>query len=246
MPAQVTILLEGYYEVKAGQENTRPTVTLVRDGDFVMVVDPGVMESQQLLIDALAKQGLAVDDVDVVCLTHSHIDHYRNVGMFPKAKVLEYFGLWEGGRPTEWQENFSENIQIIKTPGHDYSCITLLVKTEQGVAAICGDVFWKENYPEKDPYASDVKQLEQSRALVLKMAQWIIPGHGGMYKIRAKVTKEKAKNGKKVAPQPLGHCKDCARALMSQNDRCVCQEWLCYNCCECEDDCDTCNCSHKR
>jgi len=104
--------------------------------------------------------------------------------MFPKAKTLEYYGLWHGQTVEDWQEQFTDDIRIIKTPGHDYSSITLFVKTEQGTVAICGDVFWKENSPEDDIYASGKEELKQSRKKVLEMADYIIPGHGKMFKVK--------------------------------------------------------------
>ena len=94
MAAEVKILVEGrtnYDSVaEIGQESTSPTISLVKDGKIIMVVDPGVLESQQILVDALAKENLAVVDVNLIFITHSHIDHYRNIGMFPNAKVLEF------------------------------------------------------------------------------------------------------------------------------------------------------------
>lgn len=188
MLAEVKILVEGYTNANSiangdGEEKTCPTISLVRDGDIIMVVDPGVLESQQILIAELKKEGIEIDDVNIVCITHSHIDHYRNIGMFPKAKTLEYFGLWDKNTVEDWQKQFTENIKILKTPGHDYTSITLLVRTINGVVAICGDVFWKENYPKKDIYASDLKKLKKSRELVLKMADHIVPGHGKIYKV---------------------------------------------------------------
>ena len=58
------------------------------------------------------QEDLTVEDVNVVCITHSHIDHYRNIGMFPEAKVLEYFGMWEKNTVENWQEQFSKNIKF--------------------------------------------------------------------------------------------------------------------------------------
>jgi glyoxylase-like metal-dependent hydrolase (beta-lactamase superfamily II) len=103
--------------------------------------------------------------------------------MFPEAKTLEYFGLWDRNTVEDWKEQFTENIRIIKTPGHNYDSITLLVKTDDGIVAICGDVFWKEDFPKDDPYASDKEKLEESRKKVLEMADYIIPGHGKMFKV---------------------------------------------------------------
>lgn len=185
--AEVKILIEGYTSADSGQsgeEKTCPTITLVRDKDMVMVVDPGTVDDQQIIVDALKKEDLAIEDINVVCITHSHIDHYRNIGMFPKAKTLEYFGLWDGGKVQDWKEQFTDDIKVLKTPGHSYDGLTLFVETDGGVIAICGDVFWKKDMPKNDPYATDQDKLKESRKKVIEMADWVIPGHGGMYKAK--------------------------------------------------------------
>jgi glyoxylase-like metal-dependent hydrolase (beta-lactamase superfamily II) len=182
--AEVKILVEGYTTAGSDEERTCCTVTLVRDKGIIMVVDPGTLKDQSVLVNALKKEGLTISDVNFVGITHSHMDHYRNIGMFPKAKALDYWGIWDGDKADDWKADFSKDIQIVKTPGHNYDNITLLVKTKQGTVAICGDVFWKENYPKDDPYATDKKKLEESRKKLLQMADWIIPGHDKMYKVR--------------------------------------------------------------
>jgi len=251
MTAQVKILVEGYTNADSiaelGVEENCPTISLVLDEGIVMVVDPGVLESQQILIDALEKENLKVSDVNFVCITHSHLDHYRNVGMFPNAKVLEFFGLWDKNKVEDWQEDFTPDIQILKTPGHDYTGITLFVKTENGIIAICGDVFWKENYPENpkdDIYASDSEKLVESRRMVLKMADWIIPGHAGIYKIdKNKVLAEKL--AQKTGEVGFAICRNCKKVIYKKEDMCLCRTYLCYRCCKCDLDCDFCSCKHK-
>jgi glyoxylase-like metal-dependent hydrolase (beta-lactamase superfamily II) len=252
MPAEVKILVEGTTNAddigEAGEEHTQPTVTLVRDGDIVMVVDPGILESQQILVDAFKKAGLTVGDVNLVCVTHSHLDHYRNVGMFSDAKTLDYWGLWSGNKIKSWSENFSDNIKIFHTPGHDYTSITVFVKTEEGVVAMCGDVFWKEGYPHSphdDAFASNPERLIESRSQVLKMADWIVPGHGPMYK---NVVKEEPMANAKGRPKETKItviCKNCG-AEMKQREKCQCRPYLCYRCCECGLDCMACSCSHRK
>ena len=151
--AEVKILVEGYTSAYADgdssdeAEKTCATISLVCDNNINIVVDPGILKDQQILIDVLAKEGLVFNDIDIVFITHSHLDHYRNIGMFARAKTLEYFGLWDGNKVDDWNEQFTKDIKIIKTPGHNYDHLTMLVHTKQGTVAVTGDVFWKESYP---------------------------------------------------------------------------------------------------
>ncbi len=247
--AEVKILVEGYTNAdsvaETGEEKTCPTISLVRDKNILMVVDPGVLEDRQVLVDKLKEEGVSIDDINIVCITHSHIDHYRNIGMFEKAKTLEYYGLWHKDNVEDWKEQFSENIQILRTPGHDRTSITLFVKTEKGVIAICGDVFWKENYPKEDFFAENQMKLEESRKLVYKMADWVIPGHGPMYRSeKLRATGGSILRAKKES-NILSSCKKCHRPFLKTEDRCKCRPKICYRCCECGQDCDLCNCRHK-
>jgi glyoxylase-like metal-dependent hydrolase (beta-lactamase superfamily II) len=249
MVAEVKILIEGYTNAdsvaETGEEKTWPTITLIRDGEIVMIVDPGTVD-QEDLIKKLENENLSSDDINIVFITHSHIDHYRNIGMFKNAKTLEFLGLWEGNKVEKWNQQFTPNIQILKTSGHDYTSISILVKTNIGIVAICGDVFWRENSPKDDIYAYNRDKLETSRNLILKMADWVIPGHGPIFRAeyKPKSRMEKILNDKNV--RLSSNCKKCHKIIYSQKDRCACQEWLCYHCCECEVDCDVCNCKHRR
>lgn len=182
--AEVKILVKGYVSADT-RGRACSTVVLVRDGKIKMVIDPGTVRNPQELVKKLKNEKLSPADVNWVCITHSHMDHYRNIGMFPKAKTLDYWGVWEADNSWKLKGGrLTENIRVIKTPGHSYDGITLLVKTSEGVVAVCGDVFWKENFPKKDKYATDAKKLGESRARVLKEADFIIPGHGGIYRVR--------------------------------------------------------------
>lgn len=181
--AEVKVLMEGYTSGETGEGASCSTITLVRGKGITMIVDPGTLKSQSLLVEKLKEEGLTIDDVNIVFITHSHMDHYRNIGMFPKAKALDYWGWWEGDVWSECDEDLTNDIKIIKTPGHNYDGITLLVKTDKGKIAICGDVFWKEDYSEDDPYASDKEKLKESRKKLLEIADYIIPGHGNMFKV---------------------------------------------------------------
>jgi len=188
--AEVKILIEGYATAHRLSGASCSTITLVRDRGVILVVDPGTLKNPRLLAAKLKKEGLTPADVNMVGITHSHLDHYRGIGLFSKAKALDYWGLWQADRLKPWRkswpaqgERIAPHIRLIKTPGHSYDGITLLVETRKGTVAICGDVFWKKDFPRSDPYAQDKKKLKQSRKKVLQSADWVIPGHGKMFKV---------------------------------------------------------------
>ena len=186
---EVKILIEGWTNAESLQnleeENDACTTSLIRDEGIVAIVDPGIMDSKQTLIDSLKAEGLEIKDITHIFLTHSHIDHYRNVGMFDEqVPVLEYWGIWTGNKVKDWTQQFSKNIKIIKTPGHSYDGLTFLVDTKQGKVAVVGDVFWKEGQPADDPYAINMDQLIETRLKVIEISDFIIPGHGNIYKVK--------------------------------------------------------------
>jgi len=187
--AEAKVIIRGYTNADSAhnseQESTACTTTLIRDNDVIALVDLGVMNNQQVLKKALNREGLKYEDITHIFLTHSHIDHSRNTGIFPaQIPVVEFWGVWTGNKVDDWNENFSKNIKIIKTPGHSRDGLTFLVRTNKGIIAICGDVFWKENYPDDDPYANDMLELKKSREKILKIADYIIPGHGDICKVK--------------------------------------------------------------
>jgi len=179
--AQVKVLIKGY----STKEKARATISLVKDKGIIMIVDPGSLENQNLLVNKLRGENLKTKDVNYVFITHSHPDHYINAGMFPKAKIIDSWAIWSGTKFQQRRsERFTDNLSIIETPGHDYSSITLIAKTERGNVAVVGDLMWNNNYKAKDPYATDSRKLMESRKKILKIADWIVPGHGDIYKVK--------------------------------------------------------------
>lgn len=179
----VKVLIKGYVSKDTGGHSCS-TVTLVQDKNNNIIIDPGTLSDPNELIEKLKENSLSLNDINIVFLTHSHIDHYKYVGLFPNARILEYWGLWDKDKCIEFNGILNKNIKIIKTPGHSYDSITLVVKNDKGTTiAICGDVFWKKNFPKEDQYAQDNEQLIESRNKILKIADYIIPGHGDMFKV---------------------------------------------------------------
>ena len=181
----VEILIQGYCYTEdpdGKSERACSTIALVKDRNLNIISDPGSMANPDDLIKKLKERGLTPKEIDMVFISHSHMDHYKYVGLFPDAKVLDYWGLWEGDRCLSGVRIVNENIFVKETPGHTADSITLIVQADQGKFAICGDVFWEKDLPEKDLFATDPIRLKQSRKQMLELADYIIPGHGGMYK----------------------------------------------------------------
>lgn len=187
------VLLEGYAKETDGGWLASSTVSLIKGESFNLLVDPGA--NKALLIEALSREGLELDDINIVFMTHYHPDHILNVSVFDKAKVMDGETIYENDKEISFEGDLpGTSIQVLKTPGHAYEHSTLLVETNQGKVAVCSDLFWwfdsekqeTDNYEKlinrEDPFVKDFESLKRSRKLVLKKADWIIPGHGKMFK----------------------------------------------------------------
>lgn len=177
--AQVEVLFEGY----AG-DRTACTTVLVRDGDATIVWDPGMVPSREAILGPLRERGVAPDDVTDVLLSHHHPDHTLHAGLFPAARVHDHWAWYRGDqwvdRPCDGFQ-VSPSVKLMHTPGHTRECLTVLVGTADGLAALT-HLWWFEAGPEEDPYAVDPAALHASRERVLQVADLIVPGHGAAFR----------------------------------------------------------------
>jgi glyoxylase-like metal-dependent hydrolase (beta-lactamase superfamily II) len=160
-------------------------VSLVRDGEVVIVVDPGILSDQDLLTDALIGHGLTVDDVTHVFVTHHHLDHTRNVGMFPTARVVDVDSVYDGSLWLEHDgdgHHLSADVSVIETPGHAQECAALVVRTDDGTVVLTHAWWFADMTPVQDPLAWDQEALERSRERILGIADVVVPGHGPAFR----------------------------------------------------------------
>lgn len=190
--ADVKVLIEGYArEIPSGWVASS-TVTLVKANGKNIIVDPGC--NRKKLILALQNEGLKTGDIDVVLLTHSHTDHALLCGIFENARVLNPEEMYDGDNQIAHNNKIpGTDVEIIQTPGHSSEHCSLIVPTEKGIYAVAGDVFWWTDNEkqivdiEKDdsahPNEADMKKLIDSRKKILELADFVIPGHGKMFKV---------------------------------------------------------------
>jgi len=72
----------------SGFPKLRSSVTLLQSEGRNILVDSGLSEDQGRLLQALERQGLTPDDVDVVVASHLHYDHCGNHLLFRKARFI--------------------------------------------------------------------------------------------------------------------------------------------------------------
>jgi glyoxylase-like metal-dependent hydrolase (beta-lactamase superfamily II) len=177
--AELHVLCDGY--VREGHElRVGSTVGFIRDGDALIVIDPGMVAGATSILDPLLALGIASSDITDVVLSHHHPDHTVNVGLFPGARVHDFQAiyvddLWIDRRAEGFQ--LSPTVTLIETPGHTPQDLTTLVTTESGVVGFT-HLWWAADGPADDPYTHDAAVLHANRERVLGLASEIVPGHG--------------------------------------------------------------------
>jgi glyoxylase-like metal-dependent hydrolase (beta-lactamase superfamily II) len=193
---KVKVLIEGYAKNENGVELASSSTTLLQENNLNIVVDPGM--NRRLLLESLKAKNLSPKDINYVVLTHTHLDHCFLVSIFENAKVLDNDSIYsaDGKIVSHDGKVPGTDIEIIQTPGHDQFHCSVLTDTEEfGRVVITGDVFWWKNgeaqetdidklINRKDPYVKNESQLIESRRKVLENADYIIPGHGKMLKVK--------------------------------------------------------------
>lgn len=189
--AQVKVLLEGYFKwLEPNVCQASCTVSLILDENYKIVVDTGTKNNQEQLIRALKKYKLSPADIDYVIVTHYHTDHLENLSLFNKAQSINISEIKKGDifqlseeLLLKGKRQLTPNIQLRATPGHTNECLCVIVKTADGVVAIAGDLFVKAQV-EKGLFVEDEQLWQKSRLSIIKLADYIIPGHGPMFKVQ--------------------------------------------------------------
>ncbi len=191
--AEVKIIKEGILEI-GDKIKASSTVILIKSEKNI-IVDTGMNGDAEKIIQGLKKEGLTPDDIHYVISTHWHPDHTWNNFLFEKATFIDAdatakFGIFKLHKlPIE----LYKDVKIIKTPGHSLNDISILVDTQQGKVAIVGDLIDSKEDLEtnrKPLFCDDPEGQSRNRKKILEVADYIIPGHGKMFKVSHKEQKE--------------------------------------------------------
>jgi glyoxylase-like metal-dependent hydrolase (beta-lactamase superfamily II) len=184
--AEVFVLADGY--VRADPDGTRhvgSSVSFIRDGDVLVIVDPGFQPSHDLILSPLAAIGVVPDQITDVVFSHHHPDHTLNAALFPNARFHDNWAMYHNGdiwvsRQAEGVA-LSPSITLIETPGHTPQDITTLAGTADGIVAFTH--LWTSVAATEDPLAADSAALHANRVRVLSVANRIVPGHAAPFDV---------------------------------------------------------------
>jgi len=178
--AEVHVLFEGYVGRGDDGNHVASTVSLIRDGDALIIVDPGLVPDRAVILEPLRDLNVGPDDVTDVIFSHHHPDHTVNAALFPGAQIHDVMATYRDdlwlSHPAEGFE-VSPQVRLIETPGHSREDITTLVETDEGTIALT-HLWWAAEGPADDPYTFDREVLRAQRERVLEIATRIVPGHG--------------------------------------------------------------------
>ncbi len=180
------------------------SVTLVQSEDKNILIDTGARGTWEETTKRLKQIGIDVLDIDIVLLTHLHLDHSYHVALFPQAQLLAWSHDWKSGETKCLTNDLNagpleipiKGISAIRTPGHDECMNSFIIEGAEGIhlinnelihlegknVIVSGDAINQvviESNLEKIPYAYDAELYRASAQKILdQKPDFIIPGHG--------------------------------------------------------------------
>lgn len=195
---EVHVLHNGYSILtEDGSLRANCTCTLIK-GPPNIIVDTMTPWDGDRIIQSLRRHSVHPDDINYVICTHGHSDHTGCNYLFKNAKLIVGFSIsfknsyslsCDFSKGEEYIIN--ENIKVIPTPGHTMQDVTVIVETSEGKIGITGDLFersedlvdcliWKSA-------GCDSEELQaENREKILRMVDYIIPGHGPKFEVPKK------------------------------------------------------------
>ena len=194
---KVKIIQVGYSE-SLGPNRFRAdgTITLIT-GPNNIIFDTGLPKDKNTILNFLKKEGLSTKDINYVICSHGHSDHIGNNNLFPNATFIVSYDICKDDIyifhdfPSGIPYKIDEYLEVIATPGHSSQDVSLIVKTSKGVIAIVGDLFENVEDLFNDNlwkiFSEQPKIHAENRNRIIKLADYIVPGHGDMFKVPNKL-----------------------------------------------------------
>ncbi len=161
------------------------SVTLIRHEGTNILVDTGGRGMFPALKMRLKEVNLKADQIDIVILTHLHLDHSYNIARFVNARVFAWMHEWRDRETLriEGMDGYKllNAITILQTPGHAEEHVSVVVQDDQGTNIVIGGDAVNEEYAVSGlvkSFAYDQNLYKKNADRLLAIADMIIPGHG--------------------------------------------------------------------
>lgn len=168
--------------------------TYLIKGSKNILIDPGHVHLFEHVRSGLARLGVGANQIDVVLITHAHIDHMEAVQMFRKptlwamSREARDFALEYGmGNSAEMEPDFflgegdlrigDVSLEVIMTPGHSPGSLCLYWPDRK--ALFTGDVIFSRSIGRTDLPGGSGRLLKESiQGLAGLGAEYLLSGHG--------------------------------------------------------------------
>ncbi|PIC18406.1 hypothetical protein B9Z55_024309 [Caenorhabditis nigoni] len=186
-PTYVQQLVEGSLKRVQHGMNLTASVSMVYDGGHYIVVDsPSATDvhSKELMLKGIASRNIAPGEIQYVVTTHGHPDHFGQGNFFPNAR--HFFGSYEYSDTnfisTELH-TLTANVQLWNTPGHTAQDVTVMVHNVSccGIIAVAEDANEAAGIWFQEAWNPIIGKI--SRNKVICYADYVIPGHGKLFRI---------------------------------------------------------------
>lgn len=187
---KITPLFLGIHKVKKTDKQTSlpehtSSVTLIQTEGKNILVDVGARGTIEKVKSRLKEEGLSLNEIDLVLLTHFHLDHAYNLAYFENSRVIGWMHEWKSGETLRIPEideyEVCKGIKLLKAEGHAEEHLAVEVKEDDGkITIISGDAISKEYIEHKKVarFFYDKDLYIKSAEKILSRADRIIPGHG--------------------------------------------------------------------
>jgi len=177
--ASLRVLATGYLGSRFAS-----TVTFVRDGAALIVVNPGMVADIESILAPLRNLGVRPAAVTDVVLLAARPAHIVNAALFPGARLHDATAVYQkdqkARRPAD-RFLISPSVRLIQTPGHHPDDLTVLAATPHGIVAVTH--LWSSGYDSPDwPPDGDPGTLRRAKTRVLGVASRIVPAHGAAFR----------------------------------------------------------------
>jgi glyoxylase-like metal-dependent hydrolase (beta-lactamase superfamily II) len=173
------------------------------------MTDENIRLNRKLLVRDLKAIGLKPSDIDILFITHWHIDHFGNFKLFKDSTIMtseaavdkvkvEVTGVKDG-------EQIADGVMAVHTPGHTVDHASLVFHTDRlrrsvqagaagrivgigevtvvaaGDAILTPSFYMSEKIWMQNRDFTGAEVAKESAKKLVDQADYIIPGHGDMF-----------------------------------------------------------------